>query len=141
MRTDKGKPSGIMPSSIRFADEAVNGDHPNWYQAHMLWDYYDWEHYAGSLMLDQLLFTYILTDDELLLQPMFQTLQLIRTEKAKVVTFGQEPSPLNGEANTRTRRATPRRVPRLGCGETPAMSLVLERRGAVEVSHGRPARG
>jgi len=82
MRTDKGKPRGIIPPSVRFADEAINGDEPNWHQANMFWDYYDWEFYAGSLMLDQLLFTYMLTHDEDLLQPMFLALELISSEEA-----------------------------------------------------------
>ena len=90
MRTDKGKPLGIVPASVRFADEAINGDNSNWYQANMLWDYYDWEHYAGSLLLDQLLFTYTLTHDEQLLQPLFQTLQLIRKAETKVALTRQE---------------------------------------------------
>ena len=84
MRTDKGKPQGIIPASVRFPDEAINGEGPNWYQAGMYWDYYEWEHFAGSLMLDQLLFTYTLTKDERLLQPMFKALELIRLEEASL---------------------------------------------------------
>ncbi|MEX0612143.1 MAG: hypothetical protein WD229_08475, partial [Pirellulales bacterium] len=82
MRTDKAKPKGIIPASVRFSDEAFNGDGPNWYQANMYWDYYDWEHYAGSLLLDQLLFTYALTKDEQLLQPMLLALELIRSHES-----------------------------------------------------------
>jgi len=81
MRTDKGKPKGLIPASIRFADEAFNGDGPHWYRANMYWDYFEWEHFAGSLMLDQLLFTYTLTKDQQLLQPMFMSLELIRSEE------------------------------------------------------------
>ena len=77
-------PAGITPASIRFPDEAINGEGPNWYQAGMYWDYYEWEHFAGSLMLDQLLFTYTLTKDERLLQPMFKALELIRLEGASL---------------------------------------------------------
>jgi len=80
LRTDKGKPKGIIPASIRFSDESINGDEPTWYQANMFWNYFDWEHYAGSMMLDQLLFTYVLTKDERLLEPMFLSLELIRSE-------------------------------------------------------------
>ena len=82
MRTDKGKPRGIIPASVRFIDEAINGDEPTWYRANMFWDYYDWEHAAGSMMLDQLFFTYTLTKDEQLLTPMFLALELIRSEEA-----------------------------------------------------------
>jgi hypothetical protein len=84
MRSDKGKPKGIIPASIRFPDDAINGDGQNWHQSNMFWDYYDWEHYAGSLMLDQLLFTYTLTDDERLLEPMFASLELIRSEAPRL---------------------------------------------------------
>jgi hypothetical protein len=81
MRTDKGKPKGLIPASIRFVDEAFNGDGPNWYRADMHWDYFEWEHFAGALMLDQLLFTYTLTNDERLLEPMFLHLELIRSNE------------------------------------------------------------
>ena len=54
LRTDKGKPKGIIPASVRFTDEAINGDGANWYQADMFWSYYDWDHFSGSMMLDQL---------------------------------------------------------------------------------------
>jgi hypothetical protein len=76
MRTDKGKPAGIIPASIRLVDEAINGDEPTWYEANMFWDYFDWS--GGTKMLDQLLFTYTLTGDSTLLEPMFTTLELVR---------------------------------------------------------------
>jgi hypothetical protein len=82
MRTDKGKPQGIIPASVRFSDESFNGDGPNWYEANLPWDYYDWDFHAGSMMLDQLLFTYTLTKDEELLQPMFMALNLIRSHES-----------------------------------------------------------
>lgn len=78
-RTDKGKPPGILPASIRFPNEAINGDEPTWYRANMYWDYYDWSHSAGAKMLDQLLFTYTLTGNDTLLQPLHAALDLIRT--------------------------------------------------------------
>ena len=90
MRTDKGKPLGIIPPSVRFPDEAINGDEPNWFQANMIWDYYEWEFHAGSLILDQLLFSYTLTSDEKYLQPMFLALELIRAEEAGLTDARQE---------------------------------------------------
>ncbi len=80
-RTDKGKPAGLIPPSIRFPDEALNGDEPSWHRANMFWDYFDWSHHAGSMMLDQLLFTYTLTDDASLLHPLLATLDLIRANE------------------------------------------------------------
>jgi hypothetical protein len=84
MRTDKGKPMGVFPASVRYLDEAFNGDGPNWYQAGMYWSYFEWEHYCGSLLLDQLLFTYAITKDERLLQPMFMSLELIQSEESSL---------------------------------------------------------
>ena len=84
LRTDKGKPKGIIPASVRFTDEAFNGDQPSWYRAKMYWRYFDWEHYAGSMMLDQLLYTYMLTRDDQLLEPMFLSLDLIRSEESNL---------------------------------------------------------
>jgi hypothetical protein len=84
LRTDKGKPKGIIPASIDFKHETINGDGPNWYQANMFWDYFDWPHFSGSLMLDQLYFTYTLTKDDQLLEPMFLSLELIALEQDKL---------------------------------------------------------
>lgn len=86
LRTDKGKPKGIIPPSIRFSDEAINGDEPSWYRSNMYWKYFDWEHHAGSLMLDQLLFTYTQTKDERLLRPLHLTLDLIREQETKLAS-------------------------------------------------------
>lgn len=77
LRTDKGKPPGIIPASIRFPDEAINGEEPDWHAPNMYWDYYDWDHNTGSMMLDQLLFTYTLTRNERLLEPVRAHLDLI----------------------------------------------------------------
>ncbi len=89
LRTDKGKPRGIVPASIRFTDEALNGDEQTWYQANMFWNYYEWKHYAGSMMLDQLLFTYLLTKDKQLLEPMFLALELIQAEESQFPNDGE----------------------------------------------------
>ncbi|MEZ4700916.1 MAG: hypothetical protein R2834_11340 [Rhodothermales bacterium] len=77
MRTDKGKPAGLIPASVRFPDEAINGDGATWHEAGMLWDYYDRRHSAGSMMLDQLYFTYTLTRDDRMLAPMKAALDLV----------------------------------------------------------------
>lgn len=77
MRTDKGKPAGLIPPSVRFPDEAINGDGPDWYDADMYWNYFNWTHSAGSKLMDQLLFSYTQTGDESLLQPMFAALDLV----------------------------------------------------------------
>ena len=76
LRTDKGKPFGVFPASVRFPDEAFNGDEPTWYRADMFWDYFDWS--GGSQLLDQTFFSYTLTRDGSLLQPLFAALDLVR---------------------------------------------------------------
>ena len=90
MRTDKGKPAGIIPASIRFPDEAINGDNDSWYEADMFWTYFDWKHNAGSMILDQLLFSYSVTKNESLLDPLYATLALV---ESNLNTGNQQPAP------------------------------------------------
>ncbi|NOZ40897.1 MAG: hypothetical protein GXP24_11820 [Planctomycetes bacterium] len=92
MRTEKGKPRGLIPASVRFADESINGDEPTWHLPNMYWKYYEWENNVGSLMLDQLLFTYSQTHDDRLNQPMRLTLDLIRAEEANLLHKNQDTS-------------------------------------------------
>ena len=75
LRTDKGKPAGLIPASVRFSDEAINGDEPTWHRAQMFWDYYDWS--GGAMMLDHQLFVYLLTGDRELLRPLLAALDLV----------------------------------------------------------------
>jgi hypothetical protein len=76
--TAKGKPAGIVPASVSFPDVKINGDEPAWYNANMYWDYFNWKHNAGTKMLDQFLFTYQLTGDTKLLEPLIKSLNLIK---------------------------------------------------------------
>ncbi|HUF09694.1 MAG TPA: hypothetical protein VMO47_10255, partial [Rhodothermales bacterium] len=92
MRTDKGKPEGIIPASVRFPDEAINGDEPNWYEANMFWDYFDWTHSSGAKILDQLLFTYTLTADASLLEPMLLSLDMVRDYVARSDSISSTPT-------------------------------------------------
>jgi hypothetical protein len=80
LRTDKGKPLGLIPASVRFTDEAINGDEPTWHRANMFWDYYDWR--GGAMMLDHQLFVYTLTGDGELLRPLLAALDLVRRYEA-----------------------------------------------------------
>lgn len=77
MRTDKGKPQGIIPASFRATDGTINGDEANWFDANMYWKYFDWDHNLGTMLMDQLLFTYILTGNEELLTPITYSLKLV----------------------------------------------------------------
>ncbi|MCC6396351.1 MAG: hypothetical protein IT282_04990 [Bacteroidetes bacterium] len=90
LRTDKGKPAGIVPASMRAYDEALNGDEPTWYEPNMLWDYYAWSERCGTAILDHLIFTYDLTGDDSLLLPVELTLRLVhkQLEARKDLTRG-----------------------------------------------------
>ncbi len=78
LRTDKGKPKGVLPSSIRGYDAAFNGDGHTWYESNMLWNYFDWKFGVGSKILDNILFTYTVTKNDSLLIPFDLQYQLIR---------------------------------------------------------------
>ena len=80
-RTDKGKPTGIVPASVRFPDEAINGDESTWYDPEMYWSYFRWSHDVGSSILDQLLHSYLLTRNDTLLEPLFAALDLVRAHE------------------------------------------------------------
>ncbi|MEW6507339.1 MAG: hypothetical protein AB1432_06280 [Bacteroidota bacterium] len=77
LNTAKGKPKGVVPPSVRWYDESINGDNHLWYKADMLWDYFDWHHSAGSMILDQMFFTYTLNKNEKLLQPIVLLMEMI----------------------------------------------------------------
>lgn len=84
LQTGKSKPRGIFPASVRFPDEAFNGDGATWFKADMMWDYFDWG--GGVSMYDLLLFTWTMTRDDTLLQPLIETLQFIRRHEGVVRT-------------------------------------------------------
>ncbi|MEM1128747.1 MAG: hypothetical protein AAGI71_19040 [Bacteroidota bacterium] len=78
-RTDKGKPAGLFPASLRSADLALNGDEPTWHQANMFWPFFDWpRHATGGGLYDTHLFVYTLTGDTTLLAPMHASLAYVR---------------------------------------------------------------
>ena len=77
MSTAKGKPKGIIPSSVRWYDEAINGDGDTWFKSDMLWDYFDWHHSVGSMILDQMFFTYTLNNNTKLIQPIILSMDMI----------------------------------------------------------------
>lgn len=73
--TQKGKPEGIIPPSVEFPSEVINGKEPTWYLANMYWDYFDWN--GSNAILDQLLFTWTFTGDDKYLEPLMQHLELL----------------------------------------------------------------
>lgn len=75
LSNDKGKPVGVVPPSIRFADGRINGDEPNWYQANMFWRYFEWS--GDAQMYDQMLFASHIGNDPALRAPLVAAFDLV----------------------------------------------------------------
>ncbi|MBE2212897.1 MAG: hypothetical protein IAE82_03425, partial [Opitutaceae bacterium] len=86
-RTDKAKPAGLFPASVRWPDAAFNGDEPTWYRANMFWDYYDWR--GDGDLYHQLLSAWLTSGDERLLTPMRTTLAFLQNHSSS--TAPQDP--------------------------------------------------
>ena len=92
--TSKGKPVGIIPPSVEFPTENINGDEPTWHEANMYWSYFDWR--DGKAILDQLLYTWTFTADDKYLKPIFQSLELVR-KYASDIDKPQSPHAIGSE--------------------------------------------
>ncbi|MFA8342488.1 MAG: hypothetical protein ACEPO8_05895 [Rhodothermaceae bacterium] len=95
LKTEKGKPIGVLPSSVRGTDGKINGDEKTWYKANMLWRYFDWKYDTGSKILDNIIFTYSLTKNDSLLLPFELQLELIEdnideVKNSKTLTEGSK---------------------------------------------------
>lgn len=75
LSTEKGKPAGVVPPSIRFSDGAINGDEPSWYKANMFWDYFDWS--GDAKIYDQILFAFNISGDAALNEPLLRAFDLV----------------------------------------------------------------
>jgi hypothetical protein len=76
MRTDKGKPKGIVPAAIRFSDDAIGGHADNWHHPGMFWNYYDY--HGASDMLMEFMTNYQLFHDTKYLEPIEMSLALVK---------------------------------------------------------------
>lgn len=77
--TDKGKPRGLFPASIRWPDATFNGDEAAWHTANMFWRYFEWS--GQGDFYDQLLFSWLGTRNPQLLEPMDATLTLLEKHR------------------------------------------------------------
>ncbi|WP_417451580.1 hypothetical protein [Kordiimonas sp.] len=93
MSTDKGKPKGVVPASLRASDQSINGDEPNWYDANMFWEYFNWSHESGQQIYDLLLFAAQLTGDETLLAPLYASADLVEKHLKQSGNSSQTPAP------------------------------------------------
>ncbi len=75
LRTDKGKPYGIVPAAIRFMDDAIGGHANNWHHPGMFWNYYNFR--GGARMMQQFLSMYALTGQTRYLEPIELALELV----------------------------------------------------------------
>jgi hypothetical protein len=89
LRTEKGKPAGLFPASLRWPDAAFNGDEPSWHRANMFWHYFDWR--PDGMLYDQLLCSWLRTRDDALLEPLRRTLALL-TEHSPAAAAAPEGS-------------------------------------------------
>jgi hypothetical protein len=43
-RESNGKPAGLIPSAVAFAGDRIGGNSKEWYDPHLGYDYYQWDH-------------------------------------------------------------------------------------------------
>jgi hypothetical protein len=76
LRTDKGKPKGIVPAAIRFLNDEIGGHSDNWHHPNMFWDYFNYS--GGARILSLLLLNSIFFDDDRYLEPIYLSMELIK---------------------------------------------------------------
>ncbi len=90
LRTDKGKPSGVVPAAIRYADDAIGGHADNWHHPGMFWGYFNF--HGGADMLMQFLATYDLTSDDKYLKPIELAIELVRKYEGQDLSQAEQGS-------------------------------------------------
>lgn len=76
LRIEKGKPAGIVPAAVRFADDAIGGHADNWHHPGLYWRYYDYD--GGADMMMEFLSSYQLFGDRKYLKPIEMSLELVQ---------------------------------------------------------------
>ena len=78
-RTDKGKPAGLIPAAIGFANESIGGYSDNWFEPNLPYSYYNWESTGHINELQyQLLGMYAITKNEKYLGPLNSAAALMK---------------------------------------------------------------
>lgn len=67
MRAGNGKPAGVVPASVAFADDNLSGTSDRWTEPDLGWGYYNWR--SGSWMYDIFALALAYTGDESFLEP------------------------------------------------------------------------
>jgi len=81
LREDKGKPRGVVPSAIRYHDDAIGGHADNWHHPGLFWSYYNF--HGGTDMLQQFLATFDLTGDKKYLSPINLAINIVKKYSGK----------------------------------------------------------
>lgn len=79
MRTDRGKPRGVLPAAIAYETEQLGGYGPTWYDPGLYWSYFKTPG-GTQLMFEHLLGQWRISGDPKYLEPMMATLDLIVRE-------------------------------------------------------------
>lgn len=88
MRTEKGKPAGVVPAAIRFSDDAIGGHADNWHHPGLFWDYFNYR--GGDDMLMEFLSCYRLFGDRKYLKPIELSLELVEKHMEQKGEVGSE---------------------------------------------------
>ena len=76
LRTEKGKPKGIVPAAVRYSNDEIGGHSDNWHHPNMFWDYFNYR--GGARILNLLLLNSIFFDDDKYLEPIYLSMELIK---------------------------------------------------------------
>lgn len=78
-RTDNGKPAGLLPSAVSFAQDGIGGHSTEWYDPHLSYDYYQWDHVGHVCELqNHLLGMYALTGNKKFLNPIHSYARIMK---------------------------------------------------------------
>ncbi len=81
-RTEKGKPAGLLPAAISFANDGIGGYSGNWFDPQLPYDYYNWESTGHINELQyQMLAMYKVTGDQRLLIPLRAAATLMKDNR------------------------------------------------------------
>lgn len=77
-RSDNGKPAGLMPSAVAFKNDRIGGESDQWWDAHLTYDYYQWDHigHVGELF-NHILGMYGITHNDAFLAPLNKYAELM----------------------------------------------------------------
>ncbi|WP_144008847.1 tetratricopeptide repeat protein [Pedobacter africanus] len=95
-RADGGKPAGLMPAAIVFADDSIGAHTGKWYDPGLEYDYYKWESLGHiNEMYAQLIGMYGITGNTAFLKPVDFCYKLMEQAALEKLPENPEPGSLN----------------------------------------------